>query len=538
MSLINRNYGLNLSGETRCFSEKEWVIVFIKDSITLDSDVEDWLDRRTVDILSGIISLRTTRVYVNKSIGSERYEHLGKSIVLIDDCTTIDDILSNLARNQRNYLIIGKTGIIDKTSRFLKNIDSYEHVVTADDITLWSIWPSHTIIEHDNQDILRVKEHSFIDWNNVPRDYRALQEAYADFMNNRKINYLQPPFHDYIYYPYIDVITQELVHGSSSTMFNTRLYGTNDPIKYQNLFNRFDTRSDGLFIQNSNRSLNIIPKIIHVINSDKTVNLWKRYVSEQWQVLSWSITDIINLASDVGSPYLKIIDKLNDDLALLAYYMIILEEYGGIVVDQSRIPINPINNDILSNYFVTSFKDNPNTSTNLSMNVIAAVPNHLAKKSRRRPRSSGIDPARKPFEGINSFFIETKLANKNKQPILSIDDKHINKQVHILYDNIYRIVSQLGDYRQTINELETVIKTSSIVTIYPGYYFDLDQNNKQMIRWLKSVSICKRNESYNDVNKPEITRTELSRNHIQTPQSINRQLDINPKNRYMTRLID
>lgn len=284
-----------------------------------------------------------------------------------------------------------------------------------------------------------------------------------------------------LYYPYLDLPFGEI--NDEYDIFNTNglHYQTDNP--YTNLYKRFDNQSEGIYIASPPRS-SIIPAIIHqvwLIEPDITIiNKWKKIIHKPWVYKLWTkdlIDSEINIKWKSSDPVFSMVG--------------ILELYGGIAIDNSVVPIKLFNTEILSSPIISSYADE-SLGTNIRLNILGAIKGTIIQP----PSTDNTSAARKPFTGVNNFFINLK----NNAPNIKPTDSHI-----------------INVYQQILvgNRIEAALLSHPNITIYPSNYV------KQYVSFI----IPER------VQIPE--RTPLIRDNITTPQSMVASLMINPLSTYL-----
>jgi len=318
--------------------------------------------------------------------------------------------------------------------------------------------------------------------------------------------------------------------------FNTNgFYGTIKSERcYHSLFRRFDDKNSGLYIKKQVGKI-IIPQILHCVwldNNDKMKNYidaWGKILREPWQYMVWT-SDNLNLLLDRDNRWTRLYHKETDTIIkTFIVYMAILEKHGGFVINSYTLPLKLIPEEILINKFVVSFIDENDFGTNLSYQIMASVPGIQIKN---KPIINKIDTARRPFEGMNNFFINIKQTTKNNN---SMDKNISNKNDQIftlIFDQMHQILSS-SDLNDKLLMIENKLTNHPDITIYPSYYFN--STNFVFQEKLSDLAICT-NISEQIIEQPRI-KTQLKRTYKITPQGIITRLNENPKDRFkMTNL--
>lgn len=306
---------------------------------------------------------------------------------------------------------------------------------------------------------------------------------------------------NYIFYPYLDIdsnlqditlidINIDKDNSTNSDKFDPLIFNTNGfSIKtnkiYPLMFKRFDNPVSGLFIKKNNKQI-IVPKIVHHvwltnlkenINCDDSIknytNIWGKILREPWKYIVWTEKE---LYQDVfqNTRWGKIYhDEASHKIKLLIAYLAILEKYGGIVIDSFTIPLTMVPNDLLINKFMISFMNEKNFGTKLSYRVMSSVPGISYQESIIIEKN--VDPARKPFEGINNFFRDIK----NKKIIIKQNNIEHSVICPYIFDNMHRILSSNANNK--IELIEKEILNNKDIAIYPSYYFNPDHKLPKII---------------------------------------------------------
>lgn len=350
------------------------------------------------------------------------------------------------------------------------------------------------------------------------------------FISQSNVHQIQPIAYDdprYLYYPFLDCFTQSISHqfdiDNLPQVLNTNSFAINlgnKPI-YPLLFKRFLNKKSGIFIKKNN-NIQLIPKILHCINLNNS-NLnnsnpqnfiadWGRILRKPWEYRIWSDNDIINEFNN--SKWMKIYEKSNNSIKYWVSAIMILEKYGGITIDPYIIPFKIIPEEILKNYFVTSFLDEQNTGTKLSFRILASVPGKLPIEEQI---IVNYDVARVQPKKVNNFFRNVEYLKNNT----SIISKSICYPE--IFDKLYNILS--NDINDPLNHVNDFLLLDPKITIYPSYYFN--QNISSIPECLSNHAICNTLWMFNE--KENHIKTDIKRTYQITREGIISGLNKNPK---------
>jgi hypothetical protein len=366
-------------------------------------------------------------------------------------------------------------------------------------------------------------------------------------VKHESIQSLFLPFNhkDYIYYPYFDVngepsiIDQTFEFGQDLVklphIFNTNGFKyENIPDKkyYSTMFKRFGEKTSGLFIK-KDKNMIIVPKILHHVWLNDTpvtnyTNSWQKILKEPWKYNVWTKE---NLQTNVlnNNRWNKLYtEETNVALKILVAYLAILEKYGGFIIDSFIIPLKLVPDEMLTHKFMLSFADEKNSGTKLSYRIISSVPGSSLEFESQK-NSIKYDAARRPFEGINNFFIDIKLQQQQKmeQKIIQ-ENESINETTNpLFFDKLYDIISNPNN-PDKIYLVEKFLVTNADTIIYPSYYFN--PNYYIYPKKLVDCTVCINLWKLESANVR--TKTDIKRTYKISTQGIVAKLSENPRDRF------
>ena len=335
----------------------------------------------------------------------------------------------------------------------------------------------------------------------------------------------------YVYYPcfdvdhslYLDNINPEIAN-TDEKIINTNGYCPIIPKQhsiYPLMYKRFDSKTSGIFIKKTNAKI-IIPKILHHIWLESSpitnyTNAWGRILRDPWKYMIWTE---IKLRNDVlKNDWLTIYENENNfSIKLLVVCLAVLEKYGGIVIDSFVLPIKLFPDEFLSHKFLISFLDERTAGTKLCYRIMASVPGSIDPKKRMKIND---DAARRPFEGINNFFINIKLKEKENLQLNAASDQPINNV------EIFNKFSKILLQERNISLIENAILSDRNIMIYPSYFFN--PNCYTYPKKLSDLAVCI-NLWKLEINEKR-TKTDLKRTYKVTEKGILASLDEDPKDR-------
>ncbi|XWV26532.1 putative glycosyltransferase [Tupanvirus soda lake] len=370
---------------------------------------------------------------------------------------------------------------------------------------------------------------------------RELYVSKNNIVNETYTNKLKIPYNnkDYIYYPYLDIdYIPKLFAFDESDMAKLKitekypnLINSNGFIydidnKYYNLmFKRFDDKSSGIFIKKEYGKI-IIPKILHHIWLDGDVpnlnytNAWGKMLRDPWKYFIWTEEKLLSEVLKNNRWEKIYINENNKTIKLLTAYLAILEKYGGFVIDSYTIPLKIIPDDMLMKKILISFSSEQLTGTKLSYRVMASVPGFWENNKRKIDHTA----ARRPFEGMNNFFIDLKM--KQKEINNKNNEEHM-PHIPFFFDKMYNILAD-NSKSNRLENIENIFLTEPDTIIYPSYYFNPSYYTypKKLVELAVFVNLWKLS---NDKNA--YTKTDIKRTYKVTTQSILSKLAENPKDR-------
>ncbi|XWV25270.1 mg362 protein [Tupanvirus deep ocean] len=371
---------------------------------------------------------------------------------------------------------------------------------------------------------------------NKLRELSALKTNINQILTNQfKISHNHK---DYIYYPYLDIdyIPKPFSYDNLDMpnlklseqypkLINTNGFVYDVNKEYYNLmFKRFDDKTSGIFIKKESGKI-IIPKILHHLWLDDNIsvtnytNAWGRMLREPWKYFVWTEEKLLE---DLENNRWAKLYKNEDDktIKLLIAYFAILEKYGGFVIDSYTIPLKIIPDDMLMKKFLISFSSEKLTGTKLSYRVIASVPG-FTDKNKNKINSTA---ARRPFEGMNNFFIDIKMKQKE---INNKDNKEQLPSIPYFFDKMYNILADNSNTNK-LHKIENTILTEPDTIIYPSYYFNPSYYTypKKLVELAVFANLWKLSTDTNSYTKTDIKRT-----YKITTESILSKLSENPKDR-------
>lgn len=287
------------------------------------------------------------------------------------------------------------------------------------------------------------------------------------------------PYNDseYMYIPYLDIDSDLTIIDKNNIpdIFNTNGYAstTNIHNPKQLLFRRFNEKTSGIFFKKINGG-EIIPRILHHIwlTTDPAINYtnaWGRILREPWKHMIWGPNDI-----KPNAKWKQLYEReTNINIKLLIAAMIILEEFGGVVINSYIIPLQNIPDELLTHKFMITFENEGISGTKLSFRVMASIPN---------------------------------------APII---------------DKIHKILWSSTENK--IDLIQATIMADPDSIIYPSYYFNPSQSTvpKKLLNLAVGINLW---ESKIDAINPR-TRTILQRIYRSDPKAIMLKLNENPRTR-------
>jgi len=342
---------------------------------------------------------------------------------------------------------------------------------------------------------------------------------------------------DYLFYPYLDINSDVQLFNRDITPWppaiNTNGYGYADSSNiYPRMFKRFDKVQSGILISKVSTK-SIVPHILHLVSfSDENTtdptdtvtmsqNIWPKILRQPWQYRAWSTKELNEFMPNTR--WNIFYSEVDPNIKQLAIYLAILEKHGGLVVNSNLIPINVPPDDILAKKFMISFANEANNVDKLSYQIMASVPGFLTEEE---IIVNKYHAARKPFEGINNFFINAK--NLYAEPRLFQVNEHDIRDP-VIFDNLHQILAN-----KTVDRIGTInhyLINSPTTLIYPSYYFN--QNNYQLPKKI-SKRIITKTPIPNILIGETITassRTPPNRTYVFTKESILARLNENPIDR-------
>lgn len=340
--------------------------------------------------------------------------------------------------------------IITRAISLSDHIKSYDpHLVT--DISLTLVLQEQEIIN-----------------SNMPSDLLVLSivsnlrdKLYFEKMSTN-INPIKITNSSLIYYPHLDFIDETAVLRSDDNFnlvtVNGLRYFSSHP--FQNIYVRGldETSIGGIYIrQDWNKTLHQqIPSIIHYVDIQDTVmsDLWGNLETEEWTVHLWNRS---KLDSYFGkNRWYSIIFNQSENMInreqRFALNLMILETFGGIVIQGPAIPTGNSFAKLLNHRFSYVFEDPFDYHSNANTNPqFIKISTKLMSGPSRDKMSSNLGSAFKYFPGtIPRHQIESS----------------------IIYDNLYQKIRSTVDW----NEIQTTILSQENVFCYPSYYLGMNFN--------------------------------------------------------------
>lgn len=371
--------------------------------------------------------------------------------------------------------------------------------------------------------------------NFIPLNKTNMHTLVETFISNKMVvnDHISFDNTDYIYYPYFDFHYSLYLNGSLETK-NINVVNSNgfspaiskkQPF-YPLIYKRFADNKSGIFIKKNNNNKNLIPKILHhiwlnYIPVTNYTNAWGRILREPWKYIIWTEEKLKN--DVLKEDWLTLYESENSISAkLLVSYLAVLEKYGGIVIDSFIIPIKLFPDDFLSNKFIISFLNENTSGTNLSHRIMASLPGTIDPKLKLPINANA---ARRPFEGVNNFFINVKLNDK-------VDSQHMDEsnQIFSLFDTLRQIL--MSTQKDKICIFDEFIISDYRTTIYPSYYFNPNCYffPKKLLKLAVCVNLWKTNSS------EKIIKNGPKRIYKITENSILANLTDDPKDKIMNNI--
>lgn len=344
---------------------------------------------------------------------------------------------------------------------------------------------------------------------------------------------------NYIYYPCMDITqastisTFDFTQHILPTIFNTNgfMYELDTQSNYySSMVKRFDVYDNiqenilgGLFVKKTSGDV-IVPKILHHVwmNNEPSINYlnsWSKVLQSPWQYIIWTESTIIRDVFPNSRWSDLYYNETSTSVKMIIVYLAILEKYGGFIIDSYTLPLRLIPDEMLFHKFMISFLDENKYGTKLSFRIMSAIPG-LIDSYILDPKLCEYDPARRPFEGMNNFFINLKT-----QKISNVNVVSNTITSSSFYDKLHSIIS--SSLFNVMKAIEDYLITQSDIMIYPSYYFE--PNYYYPKRLLQSAVCINLWEPI-----PIIThvKTELKRTYCVSTAGIMAKLTENPRDRF------
>ncbi len=140
------------------------------------------------------------------------------------------------------------------------------------------------------------------------------------------------------------------------------------------------------------------------------------------------------------------------------------------MINDGTCPTKIIPENLLNNRFFISYADESKSSNILSFDIIGSVPGFHKQLDVVLDSRAILNPARRPFEGPNNFFIN------NKQKIVISDNEFELKDILIfpkIFNNVYLSICATNHF----TNIHQILISEPDVFIYPSYYFNNPYSN-------------------------------------------------------------
>lgn len=408
---------------------------------------------------------------------------LDQSIIYVDDENKLSFIYSIMLQNY-NVVFVDVTYNIanaiisdaDFTNEFYSDI-YYSHHISTPKI-LYDVYDkfnlkliinsSFMIISNKYLDLITTTLSIYNKLHSTPHTTNI-----ALSMANSQHNYLIKPLTNivsdhhlssdtYIYYPFLDNNDIAIDHNQNidAIAINT-LRNTYNAISFGNMYKNFEVPNHGIYIKKPNLQLDqreILSQILHVITDNDNNDNLRMNLRLPWKYMLWN-TDALN--DLMQGRWLNMYQNAScEKIRRIIIICAITESFGGLVIfDNIKLVKNlPW---YLFEYPIVGVFDGPQFNELLSTNIMGfACGNRLAPDDIPIPS----DPARRPFMGQNSFYIENRLRRENG--IIRPDNQIINKN-QIVFDAIYKLLSDGVDFPTVSNYIVSL----SNIFVYPYHVF-------------------------------------------------------------------
>lgn len=365
----------------------------------------------------------------------------------------IDDQIMILPNTPENINFITKTNNI--AQKLNTNLD------TAGKISLSHLnQKMHLIQNIDNANILEYQNYNEI-------SKKLIHDSKEKIGLTDMIPYNHP---DYIYYPFLDIDSTKDVAIPNPQYFNTNGYGSEIPFDKSKLFLRFNDKNKGIFIKKKMGNV-IVPALLHHVWLHDAPDIiyqraWSKILHQPWAYLVWTENNIN------PPPRWKYLweNTADPNMKYIIAAMILLEKYGGVIVDSYSMPLKIIPEELLMSKFAAAFQNEPINGTLISYKFMAGSQN-------------------------------SPIVNKIHAILMS--DKNDNK----------------------LNMIQNDILSDPDTVIYPSYFFNPRLATTPKILMDQAVAI----HFKKIIPMTKHTKTPLQRNYIVTPDAIMAKLNENPR---------